>query len=155
MTNIQVLGNEGQFNIENRKAHIPELHFDSSQLKNIILSLKYDMDRIAVDIEGEDINIFPYISDNNLIPSGWLIKGSDKLRWKSVLRNDRHISFSSSLSLMDLQFENPDGTIFGDNISFDIRLKGEADLEDSRIVIDSEFNSTRGEFLYDRFYLDL
>jgi len=84
---------------------------NSSLAKNLNVSLSADDKKIAVGLDGEDINLVESLATLNLLPSGWAFSGLESLNLKAWLNED-DCSVTGKLALKD------DGSIDPENIVF-------------------------------------
>jgi len=145
----------GKMNAEKQSLAFPEIHFQSSWLKNLLLSLEVDDKQTVLEMQGKNTDIMESATAMNLLPSDWQFDGLDEIKLKASLKEGRYCSFTSRLGFSELGIQNQDSSFMGEKISLKATLDGDVDLEDSLITADATIQVHGGEVLYDRFYVDL
>ncbi len=146
---------KGTIDADKRFIDIPEILFESSLLQNLLLALRIDRKRVAINIKGKQINIMESAQDLNLVPSGWKISGKDSIHLRAAQKQTNIWTFTSELGFQDLAFENKDSSCVGEKISLNAKISGEIDLNKTSIATTTVLEINEGEVLYDRFYMDL
>jgi len=65
------------------------------------------------------------------------------------------LKFNATLTLADLAYTNPDGSVMGEKITLTTRTEGLADLAAARMNFSAKLDAKTGEALYDRYYVNL
>ena len=146
---------KGTLDAKKRSIHMPEVRMESSLLKNLLLALKFEGERLSVVIKGKQTNIMESARALNLVPQGWQISGIDSIQIRANQRRKDTWSFISEIGFQEVGFENGDSSCAGEKISLNAKIAGEIDVKRTFITANASLKVNRGEALYDRFYLDL
>jgi hypothetical protein len=155
LDHLQVQARKGRINGQKRQLAVPEIQLDSSLLKNLLISLELDREKLSLQLQGKDVHLLKSLVALELFPPGWQINGKESLVVNAVLNEKGNWVFTSHAGLQDLRFQNQDASSMGENISFHLKLDGELNLKRSQIDAKADLKMEEGEVLYDRFYLDL
>jgi hypothetical protein len=146
---------KGTFDAKKRSIHVPEIRLESSLLKNLLLALRFEGERLSVAIQGKQTNIMESARALNLVPEGWQISGIDSIQIRANQKQKETWSFISEIGLQEVGFENRESSCAGEKISLNAKIAGEIDLKKTFIAAKASFEVNGGEALYDRFYLNL
>ena len=155
MDHLRVQARKGRINGQDRQLSIPEIQLDSSLLKNLLITLELDRERLSLQLQGKDVRLLESLLALELIPPGWQINGKESLMLNAVLNEGGDWAFTSHVGLQGLQFQNQDASSMGENLSLHLKLDGKLDVNGSHIDTKANLRVEEGEVLYDRFYLDL
>jgi hypothetical protein len=146
---------KGTLDAKKRSIHVPEVRLESSLLKNLLLALRFEGERLSVAIRGKQTNIMESVRALNLVPTGWQISGIDSIQIRANQKQKDTWSFISEIGFQEVGFENLDSSCAGEKISLNAKIAGEIDLKRTFITAKASLEVNGGETLYDRFYLDL
>lgn len=155
LEHLQVQARKGRVDGQERRLSVPEIQLDSSLLKNLLIALELDREKLSLQLQGKDVHLLESILALELFPPGWQIIGKDSLVLNAVLNEKGNWAFTSDVGLQDLRFQNQDASAMGENISLHMKLDGELNVNRSHIDAKANLKVEEGEVLYDRFYLDL
>jgi hypothetical protein len=133
---------------------VPGIRFHSASLTNLLISLAATAEDVSLELRGEKTGLLESIRALNVMPSGWLIKGDDRLELTINVKDKNDLTFTSHLTLGDLDFQNADGSRMGAKIATQLDARGAFGLKQRQITLRATLETRRGEMLYDRFYLD-
>ncbi len=146
---------KGTLDAKKRSLHLPEVRLESSLLKNLLLALRVEGERLSVAIKGKQTHIMESARALNMIPDGWQISGIDSIQIRASQKQKKTWSFISEIGLQEVGFENRDSSCAGEKISLNAQIAGEIDLKKTFLTAKASLEVNGGEALYDRFYLDL
>ena len=155
MEHLQVQARKGRVDGQEGRLFVPEIQLDSSLLKNLLIALELDREKLSLQLQGKDVHLLEWLLTLELFPPGWQIIGKDSLVLKAVLNERGNWAFTSDVGLQDLRFQNQDASAMGENISLHMKLDGKLNLNGSHIDAKANLKVEEGEVLYDRFYVDL
>ncbi len=151
---IRVRAAGGVFDGARRSFDLPEIHFNTSAIGNLVLSLKGPLERMMFRIRGSDTRLSKAADVFGLLPTDLHCEARDHLEITGVLALPR-ITYESQIDLRELQFQNREGTCLGEKIDIALTSKGEWNLHHSRLQAGARIDIHGGEILLDRFYLNL
>jgi hypothetical protein len=152
---LKVQTRKGRVDGQKKRLFVPEIQLDSSLLKNLLIDLELDREKLSLGLQGKDTRLMESLLALELFPPGWQIIGKDSLQLNAVLNERGDWAFTSELGLQDLRFQNQDASSMGENISLHMKLDGKLNANRSHIHAKANLTVEEGEVLYDRFYLDL
>ena len=152
---LKVQTRKGRVDGQEKRLFVPEIQLDSSLLKNLLIALELDREKLSLGLQGKDVHLMESLLTLGLFPPGWQIIGKDSLQLNAVLNERGDWAFTSELGLQDLRFQNQDASSMGENISLHMKLDGKLNANRSHIDAKANLKVEEGEVLYDRFYLDL
>ncbi len=152
---LQAQTRKGRIDGKKKVLFVPEIRLDSSLLKNLLIALELDREKLSLQLQGKDVRLIESVLALELLPPEWQIIGKDSLQLNAVLNGRGDWTFTSQLGLQDLRFQNQDASSMGEKISLHMKLDGKLDVKRSHIDVKANFKVDEGEVLYDRFYLDL
>jgi hypothetical protein len=155
LEHLQLKIRRGRVNAQERRVIIPEIQFDSSLLKNLLIALELDRQELSLQLQGKDVRLMESLLALKVFPPGWQITGKDSFLLNAVSIETGDWAFTSEVGLRDLRFQNQDGSTMGENLSFRVKLDGKLNVNGSHIDTRANLQVEEGEVLYDRFYLDL
>ncbi|MBN2059375.1 MAG: hypothetical protein JW882_03065 [Deltaproteobacteria bacterium] len=133
----------------------PEIRITSSLIKNLELGLELTDDRKKIRITGSGTDLINSAFALNLIPAGWEMAGSETLEIEAELEGKEKCLFTALLDFDGLKMENSGSGFIVENLGFKTGINGAIDLHTSVITAKANTETSEGEILYDRFYLDL
>ena len=152
---IQLKIQQGRVNAANQAIFLPEIRFNSSFLKNLLISVKADNGKASVGVTGEQTGLIKSAASLGLLPFGWEFRGLDSIRIGFESEKEGNMSFTSELAFQDLAFQNQDSSSMGEKVSLRAKIDGKLDPAGLIIAANTAINLDQGEVLYDRFYFDL
>jgi len=152
---VQLQTQKGRLDGRQKALFLPEIQFDSSLLKNLLIALELSGERLGMQLQGEDVRLIQSAVALELFPPGWQISAEDSLQLNAVLNERGDWAFTSELGLQGLRFLTQDGSSMGEKISCHMTLDGKLDVKGSHIDAKANLKVNEGEVLLDRFYLDL
>jgi hypothetical protein len=152
---IRVNVQKGTLDGDEKSLHLPEIQFNSSLLKNLLLSLRIDGKHLNIVLQGKQTNLLEAALALNLLPQGWKFSGLDSIHITAMKKEKNPWSFTSEFGFQELCFENRDSSCMGEKVSVKAEMEGEIDLKKESIAANTAFDIDGGEILYDRFYLDM
>lgn len=152
---IQLQIQQGRVNVANQAIFLPEIRFNSSLLKNLLISVKTQSGRVSVGVTGEQTGLIKSAADLGLLPTGWEFAGLDSIRIRLEAEKGGDTSFTGELAFQDLAFQNQDSSSMGEKVSLRAKIDGKLDSAGLIIAADTAINLDQGEVLYDRFYFNL
>jgi hypothetical protein len=152
---IQVSARRGRLLMEKKALFLPEISFTSSLVKNLLLSLKAKGKHLDIGIQGEQINLIGSAEALNLLPAGWQVGGLDTIQMHALRKDQGDVSFTCTLGLREVQFQNKDGSSLGENIAINAAIDGRYRLATSSLTATGSLEVHGGEILLGRFYGDL
>lgn len=152
---IQLQIQQGRVNVANQAIFLPEIRFNSSLLKNLLISVKTQSGRVSVGVTGEQTGLIKSAADLGLLPTGWEFAGLDSIRIRLEAEKGGDTSFTCELAFQDLAFQNQDSSSMGEKVSLRAKIDGKLDSAGLIIAADTALNLDQGEVLYDRFYFNL
>jgi hypothetical protein len=155
LEHLQLKTRRGRVDAQGRRVIVPEIHFDSSVLKNLLIALELDRQKLSLQLQGKDVRLMESLLALKLFPPGWQFTGKDSLLLSAVSNETGDWAFTSDVGLQDLRFQNQDGSTIGEKLSLRVKLDGKLDVNRSHIDARANLQVEEGELLYDRFYLDL
>jgi hypothetical protein len=155
LEHLQIQARRGQLDGQEKRLSVPEIQLDSSLLKNLLIALDLDRQKLSLQLLGKDLRLMESLHALKLIPPGWQIIGKDSLVLNAVLNERGDWALTSEFGLKDLRFQNQDGNAMGENLSLNFKLEGKLNVNRSHIEARANLEVEKGEVLYDRFYLDL
>ncbi|KPK29064.1 MAG: hypothetical protein AMK69_07945, partial [Nitrospira bacterium SG8_3] len=155
LEHLQVRTRGGHVDGQEKRLFVPEIQLDSSLLKNLLIALELDRQKLSLQLLGKDVRLMESLLALKLFPPGWQIIGKDSLLLNAVLNERGDWAFTSDVGLQDLRFQNQDASTMGENISLHVKLNGKLNFNRAHIDARANLKVEEGEVLYDRFYLDL
>jgi len=155
LEHLQLKIRRGRVDAQERRVIVPEMEFDSSLLKNLLIALELDRQKLSLELQGKDVRLMESLLALKLFPPGWQITGKDSFLLNAVSIETGDWAFTSKLGLQDLRFQNQNGSTMGENLSLHVKLDGKLNVNRSHIDASANLQVEEGEVLYDRFYLDL
>jgi hypothetical protein len=152
---IRLRAGQGKLDVNKRFLSLPDIRLQTALITNLSASLEGDPKKVVMALNGEDTNIMEAVRSMNLLPEGWRYKGRDFIKAKVILREKGDISLASKFSLKSFEFQNPDGSAVGENITISGDINGSIDPKHSSIAFNATLQIPAGEILYDRYYFDL
>jgi hypothetical protein len=152
---VRLLIRDGKLSSDKRFLSMPNIRLQSTLLKEMGASLEVDGKKVALELEGDDIQIIEAVHDLNLTPKGWQIKGRDSIHARVIVNEKGDMSFSSKFGFTAFDFQNSDGRAMGEKIIIIGDIKGSLDPSHSVVTSNSTLRVTGGEVLLDQFYFDL
>jgi hypothetical protein len=152
---IRVQIPECRIDKEKKSVVLPEVRFDSADLKNILLAADLQEGRINLTIQGAETALFRAAAAHRLVPDDWNLTARDSIRIKVTGEEAGPWRVKAKLSLEDLVFQSKDGRLMGENISLITGVEGDIDLKHFKMNFTAALEAKGGEALYDRYYLDL
>ena len=146
---------EGRIDGEERSLFLPEIHVNSSLLKNLVLSLMVDGKEVVARLQGKDARMLDSARALCLLPPGWQWSGVDSLQARAVLKDMAEGSFNARLGFQNLAFQDSASIVMGENIFLHADVDGKISLKQSRFTVGVSLKAHEGEILYDKFYQDL
>jgi hypothetical protein len=146
---------KGRIDGKEKRLFVPEIRLDSSLLKNLLIALELDREKLSVQLQGKDVRLIESVIALELLPPEWQITGKDSLQLNAVLNERGDWTFTSQLGLQNLRFQNRDASSMGEQIALHMKLDGKLNVKRSHIDAKATFKVDEGEVLHDRFYLDL
>ena len=145
----------GRIDMEKTSVTLPKVRFDAAGLKNLLLGIRLQERNLKLTVQGKETSLFSVAVAYHLIPSDWNIKVHDAIQINVTGPRTGPWKVKAKLSFDDLVFQNKDGSIMGENVSFSTGIEGDLDLKRSRMTFAADINAQTGEALYDRYYLNL
>jgi hypothetical protein len=155
MKHIRIEFTKGEMDIKGTSLLLPDIHFESSLLRNIHAILALEQGQLALELQGKDVGIIESAYGFGLVPSEWKFDGLSDLRLNATQNEDNGWTFNSQINLHHLAFENTNNGYFGEAISLLLETNGELEPKGSTVVFQTVLNANEGELLMDRFYSDL
>jgi hypothetical protein len=152
---LQVQAREGRIDGKGKALFIPGIRLDSSLLKNLLIALELDREKLNLQIQGKNAHLLESAIALELIPPEWQIGGKDSFQLNALLNDNGDWTFTSEFGLQDLGFQNQNGRYMGEKISLRVRTDGKLNRKNSQIDAKSTLKVDEGEVLLDRYYLDL
>jgi len=152
---IQLKIQQGRVNVANQAILLPEIRFNSSLLKNLLISVKTDNGKASVGVTGEQTGLIKSAASLGLLPFGWEFRGLDSIRIGFESEKEGDTSFTCELAFQDLAFQNQDSSSMGEKVSLRAKIDGKLDPAGLIITANTALSLDQGEVLYDRFYFDL
>ena len=152
---IQIGSTQGQVNLLKRSLNFPEIRLNSSLLSNILAAFKMDNGRLTLTAKGKEAGLIHAVSRLKRLPSGWTFQGMDTIEVTAKVDRKGAVTFSTELALKKFNFQNPQETCLGENISLRAIVSGRFTPAPSTIRATAELSADSGEVLMDRFYFDL
>jgi hypothetical protein len=146
---------KGEINIGTLSLFLPEIHLDTSLLKNISASVECDQGLPVFRLQGQDVGLIESAHMLELLPSKWQLAGRADLDIRAMQNKEEKWIFSSHINIHQLAFEGPNGDIFGEGISLLLDTEGNFNPMISQAAFSTTLSAKEGELLLDRFYLDL
>lgn len=146
---------DGRIDTEKRAIALPNVRFDTSDLKNILLAIGLKDGRIDLMLQGKKTEILHAAAAYQLLPSDWVFSAKDAIRIEAAGPEAGPWQVSAKLSIEDLAFKNTSGSLMGENISFTTETSGVVDFKHSNMTFAASLEAKTGEALYDRYYLNL
>jgi hypothetical protein len=153
-TEVRLEAQDGRFDGTRNTLRVPEIRFHSASLTNLLISLAATAGDVSLELRGEKTGLLESIRALNLMPPGWLISGDDRLEVTINVKGENDLTFTSHLTLGELDFQNADGSRMGAKIDTRLDTAGVFELKQRQITLRANLETRRGEVLYDRFYLD-
>ena len=152
---IQLKLQQGRVNVANQAIFLPEIRFNSSLLKNLLISVKTDHGKASVGVTGEQTGLIKSAARLGLLPFGWEFTGLDSIRIGFESEKEGDTPFTCELTFQDIAFQNQDSSSMGEKVSLRAKIDGKLDPAGLIIAANTAINMDQGEVLYDRFYFDL
>lgn len=152
---LQVQTRKGRIDGKENALFIPGIRLDSSLLKNLLIALELDREKLSLQLQGKDVRLLESAVALELLPPEWKIGGKSSFQLNALLHNNGDWTFTSELGLQDLGFQNQDGSYMGEKISLHVRTDGNLNRKNSQIDAKASLKVDEGEVLLDRYYLDL
>ena len=146
---------KGQVNILKRSLNFPEIKLNSSLLKNVLAAIKMNANGLTLTAKAKEAGLIRTARALKLLPPHWTFKGMDSVEIEAVMDKNGAISFSAGLALDKFDFQNPEETYLGENLSLRARISGHMPSPQSTIEAVAGVDAHKGEVLMDRFYFDL
>jgi hypothetical protein len=146
---------DGRIDTEKTSAIFPKVRFDAAGLKNLLLDIRLQERNLNFTVQAKETSLFHAAVAYHLIPSDWNIKVHDAIQINVTGPRTGPWQVKAKLSFDNLVFQNKDGSIMGENVSFSTRIEGDVDIKRSRMTFAADINAQTGEALYDRYYLNL
>jgi hypothetical protein len=151
---IEVRIPQGTLNAKKRSIHFPEILLESSLLKNLVLAVRVEGERLAFALQGRKTNLMETARVLNVFPPGWQGNGIDSIQIRAFQEGKENWSFISEIGLQGLEFENRDSSCAGEKISLNAKIAGKVNLGKPLLSAKASLEVNEGEALYDRFYMD-
>ena len=146
---------DGRIDTEKRSVIFPKVQLETVGLKNILLGIHLQERNLNLTVLGKETSLFHAAVAYHLIPPDWNIKSHDFIQINVTGPRTGPWQVNAKLSVDDLVFQNKDGSIMGENVSFGTGIEGVVDLMRSRMTFAAGIDVQTGEALYDRYYLNL
>jgi hypothetical protein len=155
MGDIRMHSPGGRIDAEKKSVTLPEVRLETVGLKNLLLGIRLQDRNLNLTVQGKETSLFHAAVAYHLIPTDWNIQVHDSVQINMTGPQAGPWQVKAKLSLDDLVFQNKNGSIMGENVSFGTRFEGVVDLKGSRITFTAGLDARTGEALYDRYYLNL
>jgi hypothetical protein len=155
MRDIRMHSPDGRIDAEKKSVILPEVRLETAGLKNLLLGIRLQDRNLNLTVQGRETSLFHAAVAYHLIPTDWNIQVHDSVQINITGLRTGPWQVKAKLSLDDLVFQNKNGSIMGENVSFGTGIEGVVDLKGSRITFAADMDARSGEALYDRYYLNL
>ena len=155
ITDIRIHIPDGRIDTEKKSVILPKVRLETLDLKNLFLGIRLQERNLNLTVQGKETLLFHAAAAYHLIPTDWNIKVHDSIQINVTGSQTGPWQVKAKLSLGDLVFQNKDGSIMGEKVSFATGIEGVVDLKRSRMTFAADLNAQAGEALYDRYYLNL
>ena len=145
----------GKIEADTMSVSCPEITLASDVLRNLKASLVGDLRQITVDVSGSETGWDEAAARFQLLPTGWRFDGVDRLQARAVIRPDGESRLSSTLELSGLSFADTAERYVGEDIALRAEINARSHRKEDAIAVVASLRSGGGEFLWDRFYLNL
>jgi len=146
---------DGRIDAEKKSAMLSEVRLEAAGLKHLLLDIRLSENNLNLTVQGKETLLFQTAAAYHLIPPDWNIKGHDSIRVNVTGPRTGPWQAKATLSFDDLVFQNKDGSIMGENVSFGTGIESVLDLKHSSMTFAAELDAQAGEALFDRYYLNL
>lgn len=146
---------DGRIDMEKKSIALPDVRFDTSGLKNILLALERKDSRINVTLQGKKTAFLEAAAVFQLLPPEWNLSATDSIRVQVTGPEAGPWQVQVKLSLEALVLKNKDGSLMGENILLTTDTEGIIDLTQSSMTFAVALEAKAGETLYDRYYVNL
>ncbi|MCP4576274.1 MAG: hypothetical protein GY846_08330 [Deltaproteobacteria bacterium] len=153
--NMVIGSTKGRVNVLNRSLNFPEMKLKNSLLSNILATLQMNGDGLMLTLKAKEAGLIRAAGALKLLPSHWTFQGMDSVDVEAVMDEKGAISFSAGLALDKFDFQNPEETYLGENISLRAHISGRMTPPQSTIKAVVEMDTDGGEVLMNRYYFNL
>jgi len=155
LNDLLLRATNGKIEADTMSVSCPEITLASDVLRNLKASLASDLGQITVDVSGTETGWDEAAARFQLLPTGWRFDGVDRLQARAVIRPDGETRLSSTLELSGLSFADSAERYVGEDIALRAEINARSHRKEDAIAVIASLRSGAGEFLWDRFYLNL
>jgi hypothetical protein len=155
IADIHVRAKGGRLHIEDGSLVLPEVRFDSSLLRHVVMSATLGKGRLKFALEGRNVNLAGSARALGLVPAGWELRGRDSVQVSASFDRDEKLSFNAVAAGKEIVFQSENGDSVGEMISMRAEIRGEGRIGKSALAATGSLRVDAGEILHDRFYVDL
>lgn len=155
LNDLLLRATNGKIEADTMSVSCSEITLASDVLRNLNASLAGDLGQITVDVSGTETGWDEAAARFQLLPTGWRFEGVDRLQARAVIRPDGESRLSSTLELSGLSFADTAERYVGEDIALRAEINVRSHPKEDAIAVVASLRSGGGEFLWDRFYLNL
>lgn len=149
---ILVTSDRVWLDLQHKNLSIPELRIGTEGVKEFLLSIKGNPERFKMNAQISS-GLINKGHAFGLIPESWKIKGDEAINIFAEKKKNL-FTYTIGCSLNNLNIENPDSSIIGENVLIKATMDGRANLSNETVHANASIMINKGEFLFDRFYFD-
>ncbi|MFZ3044687.1 MAG: hypothetical protein WA151_02135, partial [Desulfatirhabdiaceae bacterium] len=153
--NTQIRIPDGRIDMEKKSIALPNIRFDTSGLKNILLAVERKDSRINLTLQGKKTAFLEAAAAFRLLPHEWNLSATDSIRVQVAGPEAGPWQVQVKLSLEELVVKNKDGSLLGENIILTTDTEGIIDFAQSGMTFAVALEAKAGEALYNRYYVNL
>ncbi|MBN1831910.1 MAG: hypothetical protein JW896_07345 [Deltaproteobacteria bacterium] len=146
---------EGEMGIKPISLLLSDIHLETSFLRNIHASLVFEQGLLNLKFHGQDVRLIESVQMLGMMPPEWRFEGLSDLELDSVQNKEKAWTLNLQIGLRHLAFENTHAGYFGEALSLILEMNGELAPNRSTMAFRTALTADEGEFLLDRFYLNL
>jgi len=155
VSGIEAQIGSGTIHFSPAKLNFPRIHIHTSLLRNLQLSVDSQAGEVSFALEGRDVKVFSLVQALNLLPSDWRMEGADSLLMRGSLNQEGHWLVESKWTLDEFAFQSPDSRHAGEKISLGLSVAAAGNRGQTQWRTSVQGIAGKGDFLYDRIYVDL
>jgi hypothetical protein len=155
LSELRLTANGGTLDAEAASVSFPEIVLDSSALKHLKGSLAGDRQQLVIEAAGDDTGLIAAAAKFGFLPAAWRFGAADRLTAKAVVEPAGDSRLAATIALSRLGFSDAGESRVGEGIELNAEIDARYLRKGKSLTVAAALTSDAGEFLWNRFYLDL
>ena len=151
---MTVVAQNGRLDMRSSHFVLPAVSISTNTLNNLTMRVDASNQGLQLELTGQNTALADAAADWGLIPTGWQVDGSDRIKATVIVDELQQVLVTATLSLADLSGASPDERFMLDGLqaTADINLRFQPTQRKWSSV--AKFTVDAGEVLLDRYYHD-